>query len=79
MVVVGEVVRLGVVVEVEDVPGRGPNRAGFDWFGGLGWEYQVTRTFAASAMLSYNRVDIGGSAFDSAQFVPLVASLNWNF
>jgi len=52
---------------------------GWGAFGGLGYELQITRTFAASAMLTYNAVDIGGSVYDTAQFVPLTASLNWSF
>ena len=52
---------------------------GWGWFGGLGYELPITRTFTASAMLTYNAVDIGGEVYDSAQFVPLTASINWSF
>lgn len=52
---------------------------GWGWFAGLGYELPITRTFSASAMLTYNAVEIGGDVYDSAQYVPLTASLNWSF
>jgi len=52
---------------------------GWGGYAGLGYEFQITRSLAAGAMLSYNHVDIGGSIFDRADFVPLVANLNWSF
>src|SRR5512139_1140736 len=52
---------------------------GWGWFAGLGYELPITRTFSASAMLTYNAVEIGGDVFGSAQYVPLTASLNWSF
>ena len=53
----------------------------FGWggFGGMGYDLQISRSLAASAMLSYNYLGIGGNLFDTVQFVPLVASLNWSF
>jgi len=53
----------------------------FGWggFGGVGYEFQITRSFAASAVATYNYLGIGGSIFDNAVFVPLTASLNWSF
>ena len=52
---------------------------GWGWFGGLGYELPISRNFTAGALLTYNRVNIDGSIFDHAQFVPLVANLNWSF
>ena len=52
---------------------------GWGWYGGLGYEFRISRSFAAGVLMTYNRVEIGGSIYDNAQFVPLVASLNWNF
>jgi hypothetical protein len=52
---------------------------GWGWFAGLGYELAITRTFSASAMLTYNAVDIGGDVFGTAEFIPLTASLNWSF
>ena len=53
----------------------------FGWgvFGGMGYEFQISRTFAAGVMLSYNHLDIGDEIYDTADFVPLTASLNWSF
>jgi opacity protein-like surface antigen len=53
----------------------------FGWggFAGMGYEFQISRTFAAGVMLSYNHLDIGDEIYDTADFVPLVANLNWSF
>jgi hypothetical protein len=52
---------------------------GWGGYAGLGYEFRISRSFAAGVMLSYNRVDIGGSIYDHAAFVPLVGNLNWSF
>jgi hypothetical protein len=53
----------------------------FGWggFGGLGYEFRISRSFFAGAMISYDYLDIGDAIFDTATFVPLVANLNWSF
>ena len=53
----------------------------FGWggFGGIGYEFQISRSFAAGLVLSYNHLAIGDEIFDTADFVPLTASLNWSF
>ena len=52
---------------------------GWGAFGGVGYEFQISRTFAAGVTLSYNHLDIGDVIYDTADFVPLTASLNWSF
>ena len=53
----------------------------FGWgaFGGLGYENHISRSFAAGLAISYNYLDIGDEIFDTAEFVPLMANLNWSF
>jgi hypothetical protein len=53
----------------------------FGWggYGALGYDLQITRHFAAGLMASYNYLDIGGSLFDTVQFTPVVANLNWSW
>lgn len=53
----------------------------FGWggFGGLGYEFRITRAFSAGVVTSYNYLDIGDDIFDTATFVPLLANLNWSF
>jgi hypothetical protein len=53
----------------------------FGWggFGGIGYEFRISRTFSAGLLASYNYLDIGDEIFDTATFVPLLANLNWSF
>jgi len=53
----------------------------FGWggFGGVGYEFRISRSFSAGLMISYNYLDIGDEVFDTATFVPLMANLNWSF
>jgi hypothetical protein len=53
----------------------------FGWggFGALGYDLQITRRFAAGLTTSYNYLDIGGSLFDTVQFTPVVANLNFSW
>ena len=53
----------------------------FGWggFGALGYDLQITRHFAAGLMASYNYLDIGGGLFDTVQFTPVVANLNFSW
>jgi opacity protein-like surface antigen len=53
----------------------------FGWggFAGAGYEFQISRSFAAGVMFSYNHLGIGGSIYDTADFIPLTANLNWSF
>jgi hypothetical protein len=53
----------------------------FGWggFGGMGYEFRISRSFFAGLMISYNYLDIGDQIYDTATFVPLVANLNWSF
>lgn len=53
----------------------------FGWggFGGMGYEFRISRSFSAGLMISYNYLDIGDEIYDTAKFVPLMANLNWSF
>ena len=52
---------------------------GWGGFGGLGYEFRISRSFSAGAVISYNYLDIGDPIYDTATFVPLMANLNWSF
>lgn len=53
----------------------------FGWggYGAVGYDMQITRSFAAGLMASYNYLDIGGSLYDTVHFTPIVANLNWSW
>ena len=53
----------------------------FGWggFGGIGYEFRISRSFSAGALASANFLDIGDEIFDTVKFVPLLANLNWSF
>jgi opacity protein-like surface antigen len=53
----------------------------FGWggFGGLGYEFRISRSFHAGLLITYNYLDIGDEIYDTATFVPLLANLNWSF
>ena len=53
----------------------------FGWggYGALGYDMQITRSFAAGLMASYNYLDIGGGIYDTVKFTPIVANLNWSW
>jgi hypothetical protein len=52
---------------------------GWGWYGGLGYEIRISRNFATCILATYNATNIGGSIYDRAEFIPVVASLNWSF
>jgi hypothetical protein len=53
----------------------------FGWggFGGVGYEFRISRSFSAGVLASANYLDIGEQIYDTVTFVPLLANLNWSF
>jgi hypothetical protein len=52
---------------------------GFGLLAAAGYEFRLTRRFALGAGTGINYLSISGDVFDTAQFVPIVADLNWYF
>ena len=69
-------------VDVDETQGNTTVTYSEDGFGvlaGLGYELRLTRKFALGAGMGINYLFINGDVFDTAQFVPIVADLNWYF